>query len=87
MNTPRIECKTCGQPLDPTDRFCRSCGIPAGANPGFGLFRRPVPSPEQTASYWHNFFRPFFVIAFIFFGMFFLASLILIAIWFFMFRT
>jgi cellulose synthase/poly-beta-1,6-N-acetylglucosamine synthase-like glycosyltransferase len=87
MNLSKTECTSCRQPLDPTDRFCRSCGAPVGAIAGFGPFRRPIPTPEQAASYWHSFFRPFFATAFIFFGAFFLAALILMVIWFFMFRT
>lgn len=56
------------------------------ATPVFGWFRRPAPSPEQAAGYWRHFFRPFFTMAFIFFGAFFLAALIMVVIWFFIFR-
>lgn len=86
MSSPMTACRTCREPLDPTDRFCRKCGTSVTGSSGFGLFRRPLPSPEQAASYWHNFFRPFFVTAFIFFGAFFLIALIMIVIWFIMFR-
>ena len=77
---------TCRQPLDPTDRFCRNCGKPAGATPGFWPFRRPIPSPDQAAGYWRSFFRPFFITAFIFFGAFFVVALIMVGIWLFMFH-
>jgi hypothetical protein len=51
------------------------------------LFQPPPLSPEQAAGYWRHFFRPFFIVAFVFFGVFFMATLCLIAIWFVMFRT
>jgi hypothetical protein len=54
--------------------------------PAYGWSGRPVPSPEQAARYWRDFFRPFFTTAFIFFGAFFLAAMIMVVIWFFMFR-
>jgi hypothetical protein len=85
-DSPMTECRNCRQTLDPTDRFCRMCGTPAGATPGFWSFRRPIPSPDQAANYWRGFFRPFFMTAFIFFGAFFVVSLILVGIWFFMFH-
>jgi hypothetical protein len=72
--------------LAASDRFCRACGA-AVAPSFFGRLLRPPPlSPEQAASYWRYFFRPFFVTAAVFFGVFFLASLCLIVIWFFMFH-
>ncbi len=83
---PMAECRNCRQPLDLTDRFCRRCGTSVGATRDFWPFRRPAPSPEQAASYWHNFFRPFFITAFIFFGAFFFVALIMVGLWFFMFH-
>jgi hypothetical protein len=76
----------CRKSLDPEDRFCRMCGTPAGATPGFWPFRHLTPPSEQAASYWRYFFRPFFMTAFIFFGAFFAVALILVGIWFFMFH-
>ncbi len=73
--------------MDPTDRFCRNCGAPLAPAPRTGLFNYPVPSPEQAAGYWRNFFRPFFTMAFIFFGAFFLFAMLLLVAWFFMFRS
>jgi hypothetical protein len=78
-----MECTNCRQILDPSDRFCRSCGLPLQAVSSRAL----APSPEQAAAYWRNFFKPFFVAAFSFFGIFFLCSLILVIVWFFMFRN
>ena len=34
-------CQNCGQPLDPTARFCPSCGTARDA-------RQPQPAPTQT---------------------------------------
>jgi hypothetical protein len=62
------------------------CGTPAGATRRFSWFNRPAPSPEQAASYWRHFFRPFFITAFIFFGAFFFIVLIMVVVWFFMFH-
>jgi hypothetical protein len=80
------ECGACGQVLDATDRYCRRCGAPVTNLPGFRFLRPPALTPEQAGSYWRNFFRPFFTVAFVFFGAFFLVSLIMVTIWFFMFR-
>lgn len=81
------ECANCRQVLDASDLFCRKCGMPVAPVATFARSRRPVPSPEQAARYWQVFFRPFFTTAFIFFGAFFLVALIMVVIWFFMFRT
>ena len=72
--------------MDSTDRFCRRCGARAGEASGFWPFRRPAPSPEQAAGYWRHFFRPFFITALAIWGVFFLAALVMVGIWFFMFR-
>lgn len=79
------ECQTCRQALDPIDRFCRHCGVAVNASQAGGLFRRAL-TPEDAASYWRGFFRPFFIMAFAFFGVFFSCAMILVVIWFFMFR-
>jgi hypothetical protein len=80
------ECRNCRQVLDPTDQFCRTCGAAVSGTPTFGWSGRSEPSPEQAARYWRDFFRPFFTMAFIFFGAFFLVAMILVVVWFFMFR-
>jgi uncharacterized membrane protein YvbJ len=80
-------CNSCGKPIDEQDRFCRNCGVPLtqGASPprrgGF-----PVLTPEIAASYWKNFFGPFFKVTAIFFACFFGFSLLLLVFWFFAFR-
>jgi len=43
-------------------------------------------TPEDAASYWNNFFRPFFKMAFIFFGCFFALALIIVVFWYFTFH-
>jgi len=83
---PMLECRNCRQALDPADRFCRNCGSAVAETPFFGISGRPLPPPDQAATYWRNFIRPFFIFAFIFFGAFFIVALIMVGIWFFMFR-
>jgi hypothetical protein len=80
------ECKNCRQALDETDQFCRTCGMAVTGSPSCPWSRRPMPSPEQAAGYWRNFFRPFFTMAFVFFGVFLLFALIMIVVWFYMFH-
>ena len=79
------ECPKCRVTCAPEDRFCRLCGASLQPAPFGFLFRRTPPTPEEAASYWRGFFRPFFMMAFGFFAIFFIAALILIVIWFFMF--
>jgi len=50
------------------------------------MFWPSTVSPQDVASYWKNFFRPFFRMAFIFFGCFFTVALILFVVWYFMFH-
>ena len=79
-------CTGCGQPIDEQDRFCRNCGVSATRTPE--TRRGPAGlTPEIAASYWKSFFRPFFKVAFIFFGCFFGFALIMVIVWFFMFRV
>ena len=80
------ECPNCRQVVDAHGSICRRCGMALTGAAASGWSRRPMLSPEQAAGYWRNFFRPFFTMAFLFFGAFFLFSLIMVAVWFFMFR-
>jgi len=50
------------------------------------MFRPRRITPEDAASYWNNFFRPFFKTAFIFFGCFFALALIMVVFWYFTFH-
>jgi hypothetical protein len=86
MENAANRCRRCQQSLDPSDRFCRACGASVAATLFGRLFQPPMLTPAQAGSYWRNFFRPFFITASVLFGMFFLATLCLIVIWFFMFR-
>jgi predicted nucleic acid-binding Zn ribbon protein len=80
-----MHCPNCGHSVDQEDRFCRDCGTFLARNPGasYGMARL---TPENAASLWKNFFGPFFKTAFIFFGCFFGLALLLMVIWYFMFR-
>jgi hypothetical protein len=78
-------CSNCKQILDATDRFCRACGSPAHQGQIQSLFRRQL-TPEDAASYWRGFFRPFFIVAFAFLGIFIIWATTLLVIWYFMFH-
>lgn len=80
------QCPRCQGQVDPADRFCRACGAALLAPPTCGSFLRGRPSPEQAARYWQSFFRPFFITAFALFSLFFLASLVMVVLWFLMFH-
>jgi uncharacterized membrane protein YvbJ len=78
-------CSNCGQAVEAANRFCRQCGLPLSpASPK--MFRPRMITPEDAASYWNNFFRPFFKMAFIFFGCFFALALIMVVFWYFTFH-
>lgn len=78
-------CRHCRHPLNRADRFCSACGM-AVTVPGEPV-RRPFGlSPENASKYWRYFFRPFFITAFVFFAVFFLAAMCLVVAWFFMFH-
>lgn len=81
-----VHCRRCRHALDPADRFCRHCGRSVRSTPLAGLFSFPTLTPEQAAGYWRGFFRPFFITAFIFFALFFMAAAFLVVVWFLMFR-
>lgn len=80
-------CTRCGQSIDEQDRFCRNCGASLTRSPGIFRGGSAGLTPEIAASYWKNFFGPFFKVAFIFFGCFFGLALIMVILWFFMFRA
>jgi hypothetical protein len=80
-----MDCFGCGQSVDNTDRFCRHCGASLSRTTQKVFWPRRV-GPQDAASYWENFFRPFFKMAFIFMGCFFAFSFILVAVWYFMFH-
>ncbi|MFH1155079.1 MAG: zinc ribbon domain-containing protein [Pseudomonadota bacterium] len=79
-----LQCPRCGFSVDQTDRYCRQCGTALVSGTGTPASTRV--SPENAAAVWNNFFRPFFKTAFIFFACFFGFSLIMVVIWFFMFK-
>lgn len=84
FSSKMTNCSNCGQTVEATDKFCRHCGFPL--SPGSPNTLRPhMLTPEDAASYWNNFFRPFFKMAFIFFGCFFSFALILVVFWYFTF--
>lgn len=80
-----MHCFSCGQPVDEADQFCRHCGIPLTQKPKRMFLPRMI-NPQDAAGYWDNFFRPFFKMAFIFFGCFFAFALLMVVVWYFMFH-
>jgi len=71
--------------VDPEDKFCRNCGVPLTDARGtrYGVFRPAFP---YSANAWQQFFRPFFKMAFIFFGCFFGFATLLMIFWYFTFH-
>ncbi len=86
VEATHAHCRRCQQPLDPADRFCRRCGKSVRGARFASLMPFSTLTPEQAAGYWRGFFRPFFITAFIFFALFFMAAACLVVVWFLMFR-
>ena len=78
-------CPGCGHRVNVEDRFCSSCGVPLTPARGKPTFSRGIDA-ESAANIWGKIFRPFFKTAFIFFGFFFGFALLLMIVWYFMFR-
>ena len=85
FSSKMTNCSNCRQSVAATDRFCRQCGLPLSLESPKPL-RPYMLTPEDAASYWNSFFRPFFKMAFIFFGCFFAFALILVVFWYFTFH-
>ncbi|MHC1765088.1 MAG: hypothetical protein AB9869_12440 [Verrucomicrobiia bacterium] len=81
-----VHCRHCRHALNPEDRFCPQCGKCVHGTSFTRLFTFQPLTPEQAAGYWRGFFRPFFITAFIFFALFFMAAACLVVVWFLMFR-
>lgn len=66
-------------------RVCGNCGAPVNSVQFSRRFRRQL-TPEDAEAYWRGFFKPFFIVAFAFLGIFFIWAMVLLVIWHFMFR-
>jgi len=86
-------CPRCRSSLDAAFSFCPHCGASLSASPETARDRPSNPgrmpfgmSPETMAGFWEKFFRPFFKTAFVFFGLFFGMAIVLMIVWYFIFR-
>lgn len=80
-----MNCFACGHSVDETDSFCRHCGERLAQASKKPFMPRRI-SPQDAADYWEHFFRPFFRMAFFFFGCFFAFALGLMVVWYFLFH-